>query len=192
MHSRPPGCDSVPHSRAGSVRQAQRPRASRRGRHIYTPTTSDAMIALAASMEAAAQDHGRFAMRRFTLSLFALALVVLLGLLALHAQPVVIAQEATPSSDMASEGATFEPLGFAQGRDMAQLGPMSSWPALPSMPVPAFPLLRTIPPTRCWSSSPGPSRSRGRAPLGDHARCRRPRDAGHAGGGCILGRSCPA
>jgi hypothetical protein len=53
-------------------------------------------------------------MRRLTVFL-SLAFVVLVGLLALHAQPVVIAQEATPSSDMAPEGATFEPLGFAQG-----------------------------------------------------------------------------
>jgi quercetin dioxygenase-like cupin family protein len=53
-------------------------------------------------------------MRRFTLCL-SIIVVVLLGDLALQAQPVAIAQEATPASDMAPEGASFEPLGFAQG-----------------------------------------------------------------------------
>lgn len=53
-------------------------------------------------------------MRRFTVLLSVIA-VVLLGVLALHAQPAVVAQEATPSVDMEPEGATFEPIGFAQG-----------------------------------------------------------------------------
>jgi hypothetical protein len=52
-------------------------------------------------------------MRRFVVSLS--VVVVLLGLLALHAQPVAVAQEATPSADMGPEGTIFEPLGFVQG-----------------------------------------------------------------------------
>ena len=52
-------------------------------------------------------------MRRFRVLL---AFVVLLaGVLALQAHPVVVAQEATPAVGMAPEGATFAPLGFAQG-----------------------------------------------------------------------------
>jgi hypothetical protein len=53
-------------------------------------------------------------MRRFSVSLF-LAFVVLLGLLALHAPPVAVAQEATPSAAMGPEGTIFAPLGFVQG-----------------------------------------------------------------------------
>ena len=53
-------------------------------------------------------------MRRLSVFL-SLTFVVLLGFLVLHAQPLVVAQEATPSADMEPEGATFEPLGFAQG-----------------------------------------------------------------------------
>jgi len=45
--------------------------------------------------------------------------VMLLGMLALHAQPVAIAQEATPAAgEMQPEGETFEPLGFALGVDL--------------------------------------------------------------------------
>jgi quercetin dioxygenase-like cupin family protein len=47
--------------------------------------------------------------------LLSVVAVALLGILALLVQPGAIAQEATPSADMAPEGATFEPLGFAQG-----------------------------------------------------------------------------
>jgi quercetin dioxygenase-like cupin family protein len=57
-------------------------------------------------------------MRRFTVFLSIVA-VLLTSVVALHMQPVVVAQEATPSSDMEPEGATFEPLGFAQGVTLA-------------------------------------------------------------------------
>ena len=54
-------------------------------------------------------------MRRFSV-LLSIVAVLLLGILALHAQPVVVAQEATPSGEeMAPEGASFQPLGFASG-----------------------------------------------------------------------------
>jgi quercetin dioxygenase-like cupin family protein len=53
-------------------------------------------------------------MRRFRVLLSVVA-VALLGSLALLVQPGAIAQEATPSAAMAPEGATFLPLGFAQG-----------------------------------------------------------------------------
>jgi hypothetical protein len=50
---------------------------------------------------------------RVVLSIFA---VVLLGTLALAAQPHVLAQDATPPSDMGmEEGVTFVPVGFAEG-----------------------------------------------------------------------------
>ncbi len=52
-------------------------------------------------------------MRRFTV-LVAVVAVMLLGMLALHAQPVAIAQEATPSGEEMA-GETFVPLGFAFG-----------------------------------------------------------------------------
>jgi quercetin dioxygenase-like cupin family protein len=52
-------------------------------------------------------------MRRFGL-LGSVVAVVLLGMLALHTQPVVIAQEATPPAEELA-GETFEPLGFAVG-----------------------------------------------------------------------------
>ena len=52
-------------------------------------------------------------MRRFPV-LVSAVVVMLLGMLALHAQPVATAQEATPSSEEMA-GVTFEPLGFAQG-----------------------------------------------------------------------------
>jgi quercetin dioxygenase-like cupin family protein len=50
-------------------------------------------------------------MRRFGL-LGSVVTVVLLGMMALHTQPVVIAQDATPSAEELA-GETFEPLGFA-------------------------------------------------------------------------------
>ena len=54
-------------------------------------------------------------MRRLAVFL-SVVVVVLFGMLALHAQPVVVAQEATPSSDMQEpEGVTFEPLGITSG-----------------------------------------------------------------------------
>jgi len=57
-------------------------------------------------------------MRRFPV-LVSVVAIMLLGLLALHAQPVAIAQEATPAADeMMPEGFTFEPLTFAFGVDM--------------------------------------------------------------------------
>jgi len=54
-------------------------------------------------------------MRRSSVVLSVIA-VFLLGIMALQAQPVAIAQEATPSSDMQEpEGVTFEPLAIASG-----------------------------------------------------------------------------
>ena len=54
-------------------------------------------------------------MRRFRVVLSALA-VFLLGIVAMQAQPVVVAQEATPSADMQDpEGVTFEPLALTSG-----------------------------------------------------------------------------
>jgi quercetin dioxygenase-like cupin family protein len=54
-------------------------------------------------------------MRRFGLILSVVA-VFLLGMVALRVQPVAIAQEATPSSDMQEpEGVTFEPLAITSG-----------------------------------------------------------------------------
>ena len=54
-------------------------------------------------------------MRRFGL-LVSVVAMVLLGMLALHAQPVALAQEATPAAgEMPPEGVTFEPVTFAMG-----------------------------------------------------------------------------
>src|SRR5215216_3844264 len=54
-------------------------------------------------------------MRRCSLVLSVVA-VFLLGMVALRVQPVAIAQEATPSSDMQEpEGVTFEPLAITSG-----------------------------------------------------------------------------
>ena len=54
-------------------------------------------------------------MRRFGVLVSVLA-VVLLGLVAIEAQPPVMAQEATPASDeMGMEGLTFALLGIAPG-----------------------------------------------------------------------------
>src|SRR5215203_4752455 len=61
----------------------------------------------------------RFVMRRFSALLSVIA-AVLLGVLALQAQHVVVAQEATPGAgQMAPEGVTFEPVSFALGVDLA-------------------------------------------------------------------------
>jgi hypothetical protein len=56
-------------------------------------------------------------MRRSSVLLSVVA-VLLLGALALGAKPTVLAQEATPSGEMEPEGASFEPLGFAQGVEL--------------------------------------------------------------------------
>jgi len=54
-------------------------------------------------------------MRRFPV-LVSLVAVVLLGMLALHAQPAAVAQEATPAAGaMEPEGVTFEPIAIASG-----------------------------------------------------------------------------
>jgi quercetin dioxygenase-like cupin family protein len=61
-------------------------------------------------------------MRRFGL-LASVVAIVLLGILALHAQPVALAQEATPAGEgMESEGLTFEPVTFATGIDLPSPG----------------------------------------------------------------------
>jgi quercetin dioxygenase-like cupin family protein len=57
-------------------------------------------------------------MRRFSV-LVSVVAVLLLGMLALHAQPVATAQEATPAGEeMMPEGVTFEPVAFAPGIDL--------------------------------------------------------------------------
>jgi hypothetical protein len=57
-------------------------------------------------------------MRRFSV-LLAILVVAMLGIGALRAQPVAIAQEATPAADeMFPEGATFEPVAFAIGAEL--------------------------------------------------------------------------
>ena len=53
-------------------------------------------------------------MRRFSVLLTIVA-VALLGIGVLHAQPVAIAQEATPTAEEMMQGITFELIGFAQG-----------------------------------------------------------------------------
>jgi len=54
-------------------------------------------------------------MRRFAV-LVSVVAVMLLGVLALHTQPVAVAQDATPSSDMQEpEGVTFEPIAITSG-----------------------------------------------------------------------------
>ena len=61
-------------------------------------------------------------MRRFGL-LASVVATVLLGILALHAQPVALAQEATPAGEgMEPEGLTFEPVTFATGVDLPSPG----------------------------------------------------------------------
>ena len=55
-------------------------------------------------------------MRRFPV-LVSLVAVVLLGVIALHAQPVAVAQEGTPAGEgmMEPEGVTFEPIAITSG-----------------------------------------------------------------------------
>jgi hypothetical protein len=54
-------------------------------------------------------------MRRFPVLVSVIA-VMLLGMLALHAQPVAIAQEVTPAAEgMEPEGVVFEPIAIASG-----------------------------------------------------------------------------
>jgi quercetin dioxygenase-like cupin family protein len=64
----------------------------------------------------AAVNIGRAIMRRFSVVLSVVA-IFFLGVVALQAQPVAVAQEATPSSDMEMEpeGVTFEPLAITSG-----------------------------------------------------------------------------
>src|SRR5687767_2308399 len=56
-------------------------------------------------------------MRRFSVLLCLVAALVL-GVVAVGVQPAAVAQEATPSADMAPEGATYEPVTFALGVDL--------------------------------------------------------------------------
>src|SRR5215211_1109649 len=71
-------------------------------------------------MVAAAQDHGRFAMRRFAVSL-SLIVVVVLGVLALHVQPTAVAQKATPAGVEIGD-VTFEPVALATDIDLPSPG----------------------------------------------------------------------
>src|SRR5215207_11024898 len=71
-------------------------------------------------MVAAAQDHGRFAMRRFAVSL-SVALVAVLGVIALHAQLTAVAQEATPAGVEIGD-VTFEPVALATYIDLPSPG----------------------------------------------------------------------
>ena len=59
-------------------------------------------------------------MRRFSV-LWSVVAVVLLGAMALVAQPPVFAQEGTPAADesMSEEGLTYEPVAFAGGVELA-------------------------------------------------------------------------
>jgi quercetin dioxygenase-like cupin family protein len=71
---------------------------------------------------AAAQNHRRLIMGRFSV-LGSLIVVVLLSILALPAQPVILAQEATPGAEeFAPEGVTFEPLALATGLALPSTG----------------------------------------------------------------------
>jgi quercetin dioxygenase-like cupin family protein len=53
-------------------------------------------------------------MGRFSLVMSIVAVMVL-GIVTLQVQPAAVAQEATPSADMAPEGGTYEPVTFALG-----------------------------------------------------------------------------
>jgi quercetin dioxygenase-like cupin family protein len=67
----------------------------------------------------AAQDVRRINMRRLSVLLSLLG-VVLLGVLALHVQPVAVAQEATPAmEEMMPEGVIFELVSLTTGVDLA-------------------------------------------------------------------------
>jgi hypothetical protein len=64
-------------------------------------------------------------MHRFGVPL-SLSVVMLFGTLALPAQPVAIAQEATPAAaDPMQEGITFEPVAFAPGIALPPMGDLS-------------------------------------------------------------------
>jgi quercetin dioxygenase-like cupin family protein len=86
-------------------------------------------------------------MRRFAVLLSVVAML-LIGALALRAQPSALAQDATPSADMEIEGATFEPIGFAQGVTLPStadllaarfsLDPGAGFPLEPSDPTGAM------------------------------------------------------
>jgi quercetin dioxygenase-like cupin family protein len=70
----------------------------------------------------AAQDVRRIIMRRLSVLLSLLG-VVLLGVLALPAQPVAVAQEATPAmEEMMPEGVIFELVSLTTGVDLASPG----------------------------------------------------------------------
>ena len=61
-------------------------------------------------------------MRRFSV-LLSVVVVLLLGIFALHAQPIAVAQEATPTGEeFAPEGITFEPVAFATGLALPSTG----------------------------------------------------------------------
>src|SRR5215218_1834721 len=68
-------------------------------------------------MAAVPQDIGRTLMRRFSV-LLSIVVVILLGSIAVRGQPVAVAQESTPAVDMEPEGATYEPVSFALGVDV--------------------------------------------------------------------------
>jgi mannose-6-phosphate isomerase-like protein (cupin superfamily) len=73
------------------------------------------MMPPAAAAWVAAQHVRRVVMRRFSVFL-PVVVVVLLGFVIMGVRPVAVAQEATPPSDeMNVEGLTFEPIGFVQG-----------------------------------------------------------------------------
>lgn len=57
-------------------------------------------------------------MHRFSV-LLSMVVVIVLGIMAMVAQPVAVAQEATPPADMAMEGTTYEPVSFALGVELA-------------------------------------------------------------------------
>jgi len=90
--------------------------------------------------------HQEVVMRRFSL-LLSLVTIALLGFLTLHAQPVAVAQDATPSAEEMA-GLTFEPIGFAQGVALPSLAdltaarggfePGASFPFTPSDPEGVF------------------------------------------------------
>ena len=64
-------------------------------------------------------------MRRFGV-LLSLSFVLLFGTVALHTQPVAIAQEATPAVEgFAPEGIPFEPVAFATGVALPATGKLS-------------------------------------------------------------------
>ncbi len=102
-------------------------------------------------------------MGRFGL-LVSVVAVVLLGIAGLAAQPVAMAQEATPGAEE-MEGVTFEPVTFAYWRRPAGVLLTCLWPVSRSNPAPWFPMMQR---TRRWGScwwSPGRSPSRSEGPV---------------------------